>query len=783
MKIRNLMFAAMAVSVAIGLAATLAVLNAGQEEARTSELRSHAQQASHEVSALLVLTQEYARHVEPRAAEQWHQRHTIILSAIGGTESGANDDPALVELRSVSAALPELFSTLEKVPKEDTPFNVRRKEVLLDQLLTSTQAMSDYAYQWYQNASAVRRAANERFQVLAFATLTVLLLVLLALIFLVNFRILVPLWQLEEATTAVGQGQPYLSSGSHAQDELGDLSRSFEQMTRALARSSLQLQESEKRLRLITDNVPGLIAYIDPQQRYQFVNAHFHALLNVDADHLIGKTVTESLGPNIYATLRPQLEAALAGERQHFERINTVAGKTLTLLTDYIPDLDSHGAVTGVFAMAIDISELKAVQRAQAQNEARLRAITDNIPAMVGHFDRQERCLFANNTVLKLVGIAPEDMHRHTLQSGLDPDNYAQHQPYISRVLAGETCAFEGHVVRNGRHTYLQTNLVPDRDPDGNVQGFYVMSFDVTSVRRAELARKRSEDRLRQVTDNLPVLISYIDQDERIQFANRTYQTWLGKDYETMPGKKMQDIISKEQYQLRKGYLRRALQGERIEFDATTPALGVTRELNTKYLPDLDADGNVLGIYTLTLDVTALKAYEAQLKALARVDALTGLPNRLQYNEKVAEALERAQRSNQALALMFLDIDHFKTINDTLGHAMGDAVLKEFSSRLQANVRQVDVVARLAGDEFVVILEALRHRDEAVVVARKIVQAIAKPMDLKDLRGQPLTVTTSIGIAYQDSDAGATDAKTLLARADEALYGAKGAGRNTFHLG
>jgi diguanylate cyclase (GGDEF)-like protein/PAS domain S-box-containing protein len=782
MKIRNLMFAAMVVSVAVGLAATLAVLSAGKEEARAAALRSRAQVTSHEVSALLVLTQEYARHGEPRAAEQWHQRHAIILNALGSTEPQPGDDPALIELRGVSVSLPELFSTLENAQKIDTPFNARRKDVLLDQLLTSTQAMSDYAYQWYQNASAKRRDANERFQVLALATLTVLMVVLLGLIFLVNFRVLAPLWQLEQATAALGQGLAFRVRNSDAQDEFGDLSRSFDQMSQALARSSARLQESEKRLRLITNNMPGLIAYIDTAQRYQFVNAHFDELLGVDANHLLGKTVAESLGASNYALLQPHLEAALAGERQHFERINTVDGRSLTLLTDYIPDLDTHGTVIGLFAMAIDISELKAVQRAHALDEARLRAITDHIPAMVGHFDRQERCLFANSTVLKVFGVAADDVHMQPLQSGIDADSYTQHAPYIRRVLAGEECNFEGHVVRNGRDTYYQANFVPDRSPEGDVQGFYLMTFDVSKVRRSEQARKRSEDRLHKITDNLPVLISYIDHQQRIQFANYTYQTWLGIDFKTMPGKAIQDVISHEQYQQRAQFLQRALAGERVEFDATVNAMGRTRELNTVYLPDIASNGDVAGIYTLTQDVTALKAYEAQLKALARVDPLTGLPNRLQFNEKIADALDRAQRSNMALALLFLDIDHFKSVNDSLGHAMGDAVLKEFSKRLLANVRQVDVVARLAGDEFVVILEALRHPEEATGVAEKMVRAVAQEMDLKDLTGQPLTVTTSIGIAYQDCDAGATDPKTLLARADEALYAAKGAGRNTFHL-
>jgi len=171
-----------------------------------------------------------------------------------------------------------------------------------------------------------------------------------------------------------------------------------------------------------------------------------------------------------------------------------------------------------------------------------------------------------------------------------------------------------------------------------------------------------------------------------------------------------------------------------------------------------------------------LKQVERQLSQLARVDALTGLPNRRQFEERLTEGIARASRDHKAIALMFLDIDYFKSINDSLGHAAGDAVLKEFAARLKAAVRITDIPARLAGDEFVVLLEGLHGEADAECVGEKVVAAMRQPFIVD---GAPLRVTTSVGIAYSDRPA---PDSALMACADEALYRAKDAGRNTFKV-
>ncbi|MEP7303851.1 MAG: diguanylate cyclase, partial [Caldimonas sp.] len=188
-----------------------------------------------------------------------------------------------------------------------------------------------------------------------------------------------------------------------------------------------------------------------------------------------------------------------------------------------------------------------------------------------------------------------------------------------------------------------------------------------------------------------------------------------------------------------------------------------------------DAAGRALRLVGTDTDITRHKAAEDQLRQRAEFDALTGLPNRALFNDRLAGAIERARRSGKPMALLFLDIDHFKSINDSRGHGAGDELLRIVAERLLAAVRSVDTVARLAGDEFTVILEGLAEPGDAEAVALKVVQALRPPMHLA---GSLVQVTTSVGLAIlEDGDA---EPASLLQRADEALYAAKRAGRDRY---
>ena len=329
------------------------------------------------------------------------------------------------------------------------------------------------------------------------------------------------------------------------------------------------------------------------------------------------------------------------------------------------------------------------------------------------------------------------------------------------------------------RGPWMQHQVVPVGD------GVALTSRDVTAARQreadileAQRALAESEQRLRDITDNLPVLIAYIDHEERLTFANDTARRWYGLDLSRVLGRPLREVLGEAHYAERRGALHKALSGERVQFEVVSTIRGRPHTLQMTYIPDRREDGRIAGVYGLSTDVTELKDIQVRLAEMAHLDNVTGLPNRNRFDEVLPLAIKRAARHPAPLALLFLDIDRFKAINDSHGHAAGDRVLREFGQRLLESVRATDTVARLAGDEFVVLLEGVAGVGEAERIAEKIVQRVKLPIDLD---GQPLQVSTSIGIAMHRPGSGESPS-TLLRRADEALYAAKGAGRDAWRV-
>ena len=780
MRIRTQLLAFVSASVCTGILAAAIVFAAGRREDAADSAQARAQTTEHEVAGLLALTQEYARYNEPRAAEQWRLRHAAIAAALAGDRHAAGS-PALSELRDVTQALPALFERLEDLPSGDDAFAARRKEALVDQLLANTQAMSDYAYQWFQDSVAQRRAAEIEFRWIAFAAPCLMLLMLLASGVVVLRRVLLPMQRLDQAAAAIRRGDMSFRLDNTSQDEFGDLSREFDAMTAALIASDEQRDRSEQQLRDVTDNLPALVAYIDRDHTYHFANEKYREWLGHDPFSMVGRRVAEVLGEAIFVEMNGKIDKALAGERVQWARSVQRDGVERHLLVEYIPDIAPGGTVRGCYALSVDITERRAAELEIARSEKRMADLTNAIPAMVGYFDMDETCLYANDAGLRTLGVNRAEIPGIRMRAALGEAVYAQHAPYVREVLQGRRSRLEGRVEFAGRAAHFQAHLIPDYGDSGAQRGFYLMTFDITALKEAEARGARVEGRLRAITDNLPVAITYLDDEQRYQFVNRTGLEWLERAADEVIGQRIGDILRPVAYERRREAIEQGLSGKRVTFEAESVIGDVTRILHYAYIPDIQSDGRVAGLYGLATDVSALKNVEQRLSRLVRSDVLTGLANRYRFNEALPLALSRARRASAGLALMYLDIDHFKSINDSLGHAAGDEVLKAFAGRLQQSVRATDTVARLGGDEFVIILEGVNTEEEPQVVARKIVANAAQPLEVE---GRMLTLTTSVGIAFRRvvvaTDAAAVE--TLVGRADAALYEAKRAGRNTWRV-
>ena len=435
---------------------------------------------------------------------------------------------------------------------------------------------------------------------------------------------------------------------------------------------------------------------------------------------------------------------------------------------------DELGHVARRFdAMTSALDERSAELR---RSEQRLRAIADHLPALITQIDADERYTFVNAYIERALGVRPDALTGRSMREICGGKLYAEIAPHVRTALRGDKAAFESRFLVDGALRHYQSNYIPDLGVDGTVRGLYGISFDVTERKESEMRQAASERRLRTITDNLPVLIAYIDHEHRYRFCNATFEQWFGVPPARLEGQHVADALGETLYAQRRPFIERALAGERVEFDQVMPLPGAHRDIHALYVPHQE-NGVTIGLYALVTDVTAIRRSEAELMRLARNDTLTGVPNRRQFDERLTEAMARARRMRTPLALLFLDIDRFKSIKDSLGHAAGDEVLKEFARRLKDCVRVTDSVARLAGDEFVIILEGVHNSAEAEQVAGKIVLAVR---DAFVIDTQLLNVTTSIGVALVEGDA--LVPSELLARADAAMYEAKIAGRNGYRL-
>jgi len=422
-------------------------------------------------------------------------------------------------------------------------------------------------------------------------------------------------------------------------------------------------------------------------------------------------------------------------------------------------------------------AERQTAQDQLRESEHRARMIADNIPALIAYVDRDLRYRFTNEHYRFLLGLEPKDMIGKTVGEVFGPEVMDRWRDRFQQALTGKPMLEEREGEELGRHMHLMVHMVPDLAPDGTVAGLYLMSMDITERKNAELTQAASEKRLKLITDHLPVMISAIDSERYLQFGNAAYQRWLGIDPNSVAGRPISSVIGFRYYEHARSAIDLAFRGEVTVHEAHARLNGDPRILETTFVPDVRKDGSVPAVYALTHDVTRAREIEAELLKQARRDSLTGIANRRHFEEALDQAIERVRRQDSQMALAYLDIDHFKTINDTLGHAAGDEVLKEFALRLTASTRATDTVARLAGDEFVIVFENIRQPEEINVLAEKILQAVSP--DFK-INGKPVKVTTSFGVALYQG--GSETSGGLTGRADAALYETKRRGRNGYTI-
>jgi diguanylate cyclase (GGDEF)-like protein/PAS domain S-box-containing protein len=417
-------------------------------------------------------------------------------------------------------------------------------------------------------------------------------------------------------------------------------------------------------------------------------------------------------------------------------------------------------------------------------SEAHIRLLLDSTAEAIFGVDLDERCTFVNRSCLDLLGYEhPEELLGHPIHA-LIHHHYPDSTPYPATDCKAMPAQLGGRRIHVDDEVYWRKDgsALPVEywsHPiirEGRVEGAVVTFLDITQ-------RRRDEESLRlaaKVFENTQEGVIITDARARILSVNRAFAAITGYDIGEVLGESPA-ILSSGRHD---GEFYRALwdslrekghwQGEIWNRNKSGEIYPEWLAISTVH-DDRGEVANYVGIFT---DISQMKHSEAQLEYLAHHDSLTDLPNRALFQSRLGHAIHIARRHGQRLGLLFLDMDGFKNINDSLGHPAGDELLQAIARRMTEHLRAMDTLARLGGDEFVILVENLRDSKEAAIVAQNVLNLLTKPFRLET--GQEVFIGASIGISLFPDDA--EDATQLVRNADAALYQAKAQGRNTYRF-
>jgi diguanylate cyclase (GGDEF)-like protein/PAS domain S-box-containing protein len=422
------------------------------------------------------------------------------------------------------------------------------------------------------------------------------------------------------------------------------------------------------------------------------------------------------------------------------------------------------------YSSAVSLTRRQQLESSLVRSRAEYRLLADYSQDLIVRRTADRR-VYVSPASLPLLGYEPDALP--PMEQLLHPDDIALVKEDFSRLFSGEadsaTLRFRARH-RDGHYVWLEAAAKAVESAEGR-QVVYT-SRDISQRVAAEQGQAAVQAQLQAITDHLPAMVARFDRDARYLYANARSRA-MNPGVELL-GKTLAELRGPERYAELSPHVDAVLRGEPQEFDTWLDTTEGRTELRTQFVPDVGGDGHVQGFYSVSFDITEAKHLERELAKLARFDPLTGLANRLQFEERLRRAVSRATRTGAPLMVLALDLDRFKQVNDSLGHAAGDEVLKEFARRVQSAVYDVDTVARLGGDEFMVLVEYSATRESAELMAAHIIEAMRPPIELAS---GPVQVAASIGIGLQQP---VRTGEQLLACADRALYEAKAKGRNTW---
>ncbi|MDD3518306.1 MAG: EAL domain-containing protein [Chromatiales bacterium] len=548
--------------------------------------------------------------------------------------------------------------------------------------------------------------------------------------------------------------------------------------------AELALRENEERLRTLINATPDIICFKDGEGRWLEANEsdlRLFALEHVDyhgrtdselADH------TDPLYRDAFLACEESDEIAWrrGGVSRGEEAIPTVDGDERVFDVIKVPVYTEIGSRKGLVVLGRDVTERRRVEQALAKSAAEWTHAMDFFEDGVCLLDADARVARANKAFFRMLGMTPEEMLGRDLCEVIVPSGDLD-ACATCKALHAKQDAF---ITQEADHAYnptgrpLEVMIKMIRDASGAIIGALLAIHDLTRTRQTEEQLRLAAS----VFQGSQEAIVITDAEHRIMEVNQAFERMTGFPREEVENRTLHDLMAQLRYDalhfeqlcdtLKKvGNWQGEVWYRRHEGDEFPAWQNISAVKNEQ--------GRIIRFISIFSDISERKQSEERINHLAHYDLLTDLPNRVLLHDRLNDALERARRSHNKLAVLFIDLDRFKNVNDSLGHSIGDRLLQAIAHRLIATVREQDTVARLGGDEFLVILESLAAPQHAGVVARKILNGLIEPIHIDE---HEIFIGGSIGISLFPSD-GETP-ELLIKNADTAMYRAKDQGRNTY---
>jgi diguanylate cyclase (GGDEF)-like protein/PAS domain S-box-containing protein len=541
------------------------------------------------------------------------------------------------------------------------------------------------------------------------------------------------------------------------------------------------LRESEQRFRMLSTLAPVGIFRTDADGGCVYANHHWCETAGLSAEQATGSGWTAALHPDDRLDVANEwVRAAEAGEEFSMDfRFQRPDDSISWVHATAVALHDRNGSLDGYLGTTVDITDRLAAAELVAGSERRLRTITDNMTDVIFVYGMDRRLQYVTPSFEQLTGFTVAELYARNLLNDVHPDDKAEMRQVWRSLFEGDSYSgAEFRIInRDGSEKWCWSSGSPILNESGEQVGAQIRDADITSLKRAELRLRESEERARSIIETTSDAYLAADASGVIVEWNGAAERTFGCDRAAAIGRRLVDVIPAEQSRTVVEQALRSRDDGAVELVARHRDAGEFPAELTVWHVDV---GDARTANMFVRDITERKLREEQVTFMAYHDKLTGLPNRALFEQHLELVLVRARHDGSAAGLLYLDLDRFKQVNDSLGHAAGDELLREVAARLRKAARSGDLVVRLGGDEFVLVLGDLPADDAANIaatVAARVQGAFAPPFAIA---GVELRTTASIGVALFPDDA--ADAKGLVTAADVGMYVSKrgGRGRTSF---